>query len=231
MAANLGQTWTSSAGTGFTKRIVTSLDGDIAEDRILTAAGSYGATAPLGSAGPVDDAGGGLSRGRQRFRDTEPPTAPGPVTASAVSSGEVDLSWGAATDNVGVTGYRVERCTGTGCSSFVPVAAPAGTTFNDTGLSPATTYGYRVRAADAAGNLGPYSNVARPRPGDDAGGAGGGVLVRRRERADGGGRVGAREHGDARRERRGRARGSMGTRCRSTGRAATWTWAIRRTCS
>ena len=41
------------------------------------------------------------------------------------------------------------------------MATPAGTTYNDTGLAPATTYGYRVRATDAAGNLGPYSNVAR----------------------------------------------------------------------
>ena len=37
--------------------------------------------------------------------DTTPPTQPGTLTATAVSGSEVDLSWGASTDNVGVTGY------------------------------------------------------------------------------------------------------------------------------
>src|SRR5262249_36141342 len=35
-----------------------------------------------------------------------------------------------------------------------------GTTYNDTGLTPNTTYRYRVRAADGAGNLSPYSGIA-----------------------------------------------------------------------
>jgi chitodextrinase len=34
-----------------------------------------------------------------------------------------------------------------------------GTTYNDTGLAANTSYSYRVRATDAAGNLSPYSNV------------------------------------------------------------------------
>jgi hypothetical protein len=92
--------------------------------------------------------------------DTQAPSAPGTLSASAVSSSQVNLSWGAATDNVGVTGYRVERCQGAGCSSFAQVATPAGTSFNDSGLSASTSYSYRVRAVDAAGNLGPYSNTA-----------------------------------------------------------------------
>ena len=50
-AANLVQTSTRAAGTGFTSRIITSPDGDIAEDRIVSAVGSYSATAPLTSAG------------------------------------------------------------------------------------------------------------------------------------------------------------------------------------
>src|SRR5262249_29180825 len=48
-AANLVQTQTSGPGTGFTQRILTTPDGDIAEDRMVTATGSYSGTAPLSS--------------------------------------------------------------------------------------------------------------------------------------------------------------------------------------
>ena len=91
--------------------------------------------------------------------DTQPPTAPTGLTASAASPSQINLAWSASTDNVGVTGYRVERCQGAGCSNFVQVATPPGTSFNDTGLTPSTSYSYRVRAADAAGNLSAYSGV------------------------------------------------------------------------
>ena len=43
---------------------------------------------------------------------------------------------------------------------FVKIASPTTTSFSDSGLTPNTTYSYIVRAEDAAGNLGPYSNVA-----------------------------------------------------------------------
>ena len=43
---------TSRAGSGFTSRIITSPDGDIAEDKVVTTAGSNSATAPLTSSGP-----------------------------------------------------------------------------------------------------------------------------------------------------------------------------------
>jgi fibronectin type 3 domain-containing protein len=92
--------------------------------------------------------------------DTTPPTAPADLTATAVGTGQVNLGWTASTDDVGVTGYRVERCSGQGCSTFAEVAAPTTTTYGDTGLSPSTTYRYRVRAVDAAAKLSGYSNVA-----------------------------------------------------------------------
>src|SRR6202046_1183102 len=50
--------------------------------------------------------------------DTTPPTQPVTLSANVASASEVDLSWGASTDNVGVTGYQVERCSGTGCTNF-----------------------------------------------------------------------------------------------------------------
>ena len=66
----------------------------------------------------------------------------------------------ASTDNVAVTRYLVERCQGAGCSNFVQVGTPNDVSFGDAGLLAATTYRYRVRASDWAGNLSGYSNVA-----------------------------------------------------------------------
>ena len=91
--------------------------------------------------------------------DTQPPTAPSGLTATAVSASQINLAWTASTDNVAVTGYRLERCQGAGCSNFVQVATPTTTSFNDSGRAAATSYSYRVRAADAAGNLSGYSSV------------------------------------------------------------------------
>src|SRR5439155_1644055 len=53
--------------------------------------------------------------------DTQPPTTPSNLTATAVSGSQINLSWTASTDNVGVTGYPVERCQGAGCTSFAPI--------------------------------------------------------------------------------------------------------------
>ena len=53
--------------------------------------------------------------------DTTVPSQVSGLAASAVSSSRIDLSWSAASDNVGVTGYEIERCQGAGCSSFAAV--------------------------------------------------------------------------------------------------------------
>ena len=98
--------------------------------------------------------------------DTTAPTAPTNLSATAASPTVVNLSWTAATDNVAVTGYRVERCQSAGCSVFTEIGQPTGTTFSDPGRSASTSYSYRVRAIDAATNLGPFSATATR---DDAG--------------------------------------------------------------
>jgi hypothetical protein len=95
----------------------------------------------------------------QQASDTTPPTAPANLFASAVGSGQVNLSWTASTDNIGVTGYQIERCQGSGCSTFTQIAAPTTTTYTNIGLQASTTYRYRARATDAANNLSPYSNT------------------------------------------------------------------------
>src|SRR5436189_274425 len=86
--------------------------------------------------------------GGTRTPPPPPPAAVGIAAAVAGSSG-ANLSWGASTDNVGVTGYIVRR-------NGVQVATPATTSFADTGLT-AATYSYTVAARDAAGNISPDS--------------------------------------------------------------------------
>jgi hypothetical protein len=92
-------------------------------------------------------------------RDTQAPTTPGGLSATAAGATQINLAWSASTDNVGVTGYRVERCTGSSCTNFAQIAAPATASYSDTGRTASTTYRYRVRAADAAANLSVYSSI------------------------------------------------------------------------
>jgi chitodextrinase len=77
--------------------------------------------------------------------DTTAPTAPAGLTSPSRTAGSVALSWTASTDNVGVAGYRVYR-------GSTEAGTSATTSFTDTGLSPATSYTYTVKAYDAAGN-------------------------------------------------------------------------------
>ncbi|WP_225640753.1 cellulase family glycosylhydrolase [Streptomyces werraensis] len=81
--------------------------------------------------------------------DTTAPTAPGAPAASAVTSSSVTLTWGAATDAVGVTGYDVVRVAG---GPETVVASSFGTTATVTGLAANTSYTFAVYARDAAGN-------------------------------------------------------------------------------
>ncbi|WP_277526525.1 DNRLRE domain-containing protein [Arthrobacter sp. ES3-54] len=90
--------------------------------------------------------------------DTTAPGAPGSL-AAAVTGTAVALSWTAATDNVGVTGYTVHRSTTAGFtpSTTSRIADATGLSYNDTNR-PAGTWYYRVTATDAAGNTGTGSN-------------------------------------------------------------------------
>jgi endoglucanase len=83
--------------------------------------------------------------------DTTAPSAPSGLKSTGVTASAVSISWTAATDNVGVTGYEVYR-------NGTRVATPTGTTYTDSGLAAETTYTYTVRARDAAGNVSAASN-------------------------------------------------------------------------
>jgi chitodextrinase len=80
--------------------------------------------------------------------DNEAPSAPGAIATSNITSTSVTLTWGAATDNIGVTNYYVYR-------DGVRIAILGNVlTYNATGLSASTNYGFVVSAVDGAGNLG-----------------------------------------------------------------------------
>ena len=85
--------------------------------------------------------------------DTTPPTAPANLTATAVSPSQVNLSWDASTDNVGVAGYKVYR--------MAPSSPLTSTTsYSDTTVQAGTSHSYTVYAYDAAGNISQPSNTA-----------------------------------------------------------------------
>ena len=91
--------------------------------------------------------------------DTIPPSDLTGLTATAVSSSQINLSWSATDSAGGLAGYRVERCQGAGCTNFAQIATPV--TNSNTGLTAGTSYSYRVKAVDAAGNPSlNYSNSA-----------------------------------------------------------------------
>lgn len=77
--------------------------------------------------------------------DGAPPTAPGVFSARTASTTRIDLSWLAATDDIGVAEYRVYR-------AGVLLASVTSTATSDSGLAPGTEYCYHVTARDTVGN-------------------------------------------------------------------------------
>jgi len=84
--------------------------------------------------------------------DTEAPSAPTGLTASTITETTADLSWNAATDNVGVTEYEIFQ-SGSSLGTTVNTSAQI------TGLVANTSYTFSVKAKDAAGNVSGASNT------------------------------------------------------------------------
>ncbi len=84
--------------------------------------------------------------------DGTDPSIPSGLTASVISSSQINLSWNASSDNVGVTGYQVYRN-----GAFLTTVN--GRSYVNTGLSANTTYSYSVAAFDAAGNVSNLSSA------------------------------------------------------------------------
>jgi len=146
---------TSTSDAGWTIRSV--LDSNVAADKAATAAGSHAFS--------------GTSQGAfiawvAAFRqaseaaptDTTPPSVPTGLTATAVSTTQINLAWSASTDPDypgSPPSYKIFR----GGISVGTTAAGA-TTYQDLDRTPATTYSYTIAAFDAAGNTSAPSGAA-----------------------------------------------------------------------
>ncbi|GHC48692.1 fibronectin type III domain-containing protein [Ulvibacter litoralis] len=85
--------------------------------------------------------------------DTEAPSTPLQLTASSITETSAQLSWEAATDNVGVASYQLYE------NGTLTETAINATSFAVTSLSEETTYNFKVTAIDAAGNESGASNT------------------------------------------------------------------------
>lgn len=99
-------------------------------------------TASTQPAGP--DPGPGPSPGT----DSQAPTAPTGLAATAWTATSITLGWTASTDDVGVAGYDIYRA-----DQLVTSVPATSTSYTVTGLTASTTYTFSVKARDAAGNV------------------------------------------------------------------------------
>jgi len=138
----------TAAGTGFTSRLTDF--GNRTEDKNVTSTGSYNATAAHNGNRWVMHM---VAFKTATAGDTAAPTVPTGLTATATSSSAINLSWTPSTDNLGVSGYKVFR-------NGTQVATTTTPSYQDAGLTEATSYSYTVSAFDAAGNESARSSVA-----------------------------------------------------------------------
>ena len=80
-----------------------------------------------------------------RTCDTSPPSTPTGLAASGQTASSISLAWNASSDNVGVTGYDLNR-------DGVKVGTTSGTSYTFSGLACGKSYTLAVDAYDAAGN-------------------------------------------------------------------------------
>ena len=93
----------------------------------------------------------------ERNAGGSPPSSPSGLGASVVSSSQIDLDWTHSSSDE--FGFFVERSPGDLTWNSIASVSAGATSYSDTGLSPGTTFYYRVRAFNSAGESG-YSNVA-----------------------------------------------------------------------
>lgn len=92
-----------------------------------------------------------------------PPTAPDSLTATAISSTQINLSWADRSNNE--TGFRIERSTGGGAYSLIATTGANAVSYPSTGLTANTSYSFRVRAYNADGESADSNAATATTPG------------------------------------------------------------------
>jgi hypothetical protein len=131
LAASLGNGNTDS--TGALSYLVISSTGVQAATFTANAAGNAATFVATYKAGVVD---------------TQAPTVPAGCIVTATGSFSTTVSCSPSTDNVGVTGYPLKRCSGAACTPATIIVTPSTPTYNDTALTAGTIYRYAMAATD-----------------------------------------------------------------------------------
>lgn len=93
--------------------------------------------------------------------DTVAPTAPSNLAETNTTTTSTDLSWAASTDNIGVKDYSIYQ-------DGVALVNTTSLTHSVSGLTANTTYAFKVKARDAAGNESGFSNTINVKTNDNA---------------------------------------------------------------
>ncbi len=96
----------------------------------------------------------------QPTTDTTAPSAPTNLIKSNVTTTSVDLRWNASSDNVGVKNYSIYK-------DNIALTSKASTMYSVSGLTASTSYAFKVKARDAAGNASGFSNIVNVKTEDD----------------------------------------------------------------
>ena len=137
---------TNTAGAGFTGRTVSAEGIPLAEDKYVTSTNSYSAT--MSFSGNADYVGFLVA-----FKAASgTPPAPGTPTYTNISTTSLTVNW---TTSAGATSYNVYRSTSSS-GTYAQIGTTSTTSFGDTGLTPNTTYWYKVAGTNANGT-GPQS--------------------------------------------------------------------------
>ena len=118
------------------------------------------------AAGNVSPSSNSLTVTTAPTSDTEPPSAPGNLRSTGVTSSSASLAWDASTDNVGVTGYDVYS------GGTAIVTGVTGTSTTIPNLAADTSYTFTVRAKDAGNNVSAAANAVTVRTSPSSGGGG-----------------------------------------------------------
>jgi IPT/TIG domain len=131
----------TKAGTGFTSRIITSPDADIAEDQITTTPGSYSATAPTSSSTPWVM--------QMAAFQTSTPVSP--------TKHSVSISWDPSPSS-DVAYYKVYRGTVAGGPYNLVATNLTTDTYTDSTVQSGTTYYYVTTTVSSGGQESIFSN-------------------------------------------------------------------------